>query len=84
VKRADFRLAFGDNWGHYPTSDMDMILFDPNLNQNDDGAHLNSPEVATVLSPTPGTWYVLIDGFDIPAGSDTFALRVTLDGKLVK
>jgi len=84
VLRADFRLSFGDNWGHYPTSDMDMTLVDPNLNQNDDGAHLNSPEVATVLRPAPGTWYVVIDGFDIPAGSDTFALRVTLDGKLLK
>jgi len=84
VRRADFRLSFGDNWGHYPTSDMDMILVDPNLNQNDDGARLNSPEAATVVNPTPGTWQVIIDGFDIPAGSDTFALRVTLDGKLVK
>jgi hypothetical protein len=84
AQRADFRLSFGDNWGHYPTSDIDMILFDPNLNQNDDGAHLNSPEVATVLNPTPGMWTVVIDGFDIPAGSDTFALRVTLDGILVK
>ncbi len=84
VSRAEFRLSFGDNWGHYPTSDLDMILFDPNSNQNRDGAHLNSPERATVLNPTPGNWLVVIDGFDIPAGSDTFSLRVTLDGKLVR
>lgn len=84
VSRADFRLWFRDDWGAYPTSDVDMILFDPNLNRNTQGAHLNDPENATVLNPTPGTWFVLIDGFDIPAGSDKFELRVSLDGKVVK
>jgi subtilisin family serine protease len=84
VSVAEFRLSFRDNWGAYPTSDLDMILFDPNLNTNTDGAHLNSPEKATVLNPIPGTWLVLIKGFDIPAGSDKYELRVALDGKVIK
>jgi len=61
-----------------------MILFDPNLNRNTDGAHLNDPEKATVLNPIPGTWLVLINGFDIAAGSDKYELRVALDGKVIK
>ncbi len=84
VKRADFRLAFRDDWGSYPTSDIDMIVFDPNLNRNTDGAHLNSPEMATIFNPVAGTWLVQIIGFDVPAGSDRFELRVSLDGKVVK
>ena len=81
---AEFRLWFRSDWGSYPTSDVDMILFDPNLNRNTDGAHLNDPEQAIVLNPLPGTWQVLIDGFDIPAGSDKYELRVSLDGKVTK
>jgi subtilisin family serine protease len=84
VSVAEFRLSFRDDWGNYPTSDIDMILFDPNLNRNTDGAHLNAPEKATVLNPIPGTWLVLINGFDIPAGSDKYELRVALDGKVIK
>jgi subtilisin family serine protease len=84
VAQADFRLFFHDDWGHYPTSDVDMILIDPNLTRNTDGAHLNDPETATVFNPVPGTWQVQIIGFDVPAGSDQFELRVSLDGKVVK
>jgi hypothetical protein len=81
---AEFRLSFRNDWGTYPTSDIDMILFDPNLNQNTDGAHLNDPEKAIVSNPIPGTWFVLIKGFDIPAGSDKYELRVAVDGKVIK
>ncbi|MBI4474716.1 MAG: S8 family serine peptidase [Acidobacteria bacterium] len=84
VRLADFRLSFNNDWGHYPTSDVDMILVDPNLNENKDGAHLNAPERATIFRPSAGTWMVKIIGFDIPSGSDKFELRVTLDGELVK
>jgi hypothetical protein len=84
VSVADFRLWFRNDWGTYPTSDIDMVLFDPDLNRNGDGAHLNDPEHATVSNPTPGTWFVVIVGFDIPSGSDKYELRVSLDGKVIK
>jgi hypothetical protein len=84
VAVAEFRLWFRDDWGSYPTSDLDMVLFDPELNRNADGAHLNDPEHATVLNPVSGTWFVVITGFDIPAGSDKYELRVALDGKVIK
>jgi subtilisin family serine protease len=84
VSVAEFRLWFRNDWGTYPTSDVDMILFDPELNRNADGAHLNDPERATISHPAPGTWFVVIVGFDIPSGSDKYELRVSLDGKVVK
>jgi hypothetical protein len=84
VSRADFQLSFRDDWSSYPTSDIDMILVAPDLTQNTDGAHLNAPEVATIFNPDPGTWLVGIIGFDVPATSDKFELRVILDGKVIK
>jgi hypothetical protein len=61
-----------------------MTLIDPNLTQDTQGAHLNDPERAVILQPIPGTWMVVINGFDIPAGSDTYDLRVTVDGEVLK
>lgn len=81
---ANFRLWFANDWGTYPTTDLDMILFDPNFVPNTQGAHINDPEDVTVLNPAAGSWLVLVDGFAVPAGSDKFELRVTLDGKVVK
>jgi hypothetical protein len=84
VSLAEFRLFFRNDWGSFPTSDVDMILFDPNLVANTDGAKLNDPELANVSNPIPGTWSVVIVGFNIPTGSDKYELRVALDGKVVK
>jgi hypothetical protein len=89
VQKADFLLSWEDDWGHYPTSDIDMIIVDPdgNVFVNGDGsqpgATLAGPERATVENPGPGTWQVVIDGFNIPAGTDKFQLRVTLDGHIL-
>jgi hypothetical protein len=66
-----------------------MIIVDPdgNVFVNGDGsqpgATLAGPERATVENPGPGTWQVVIDGFNIPAGTDKFQLRVTLDGHIL-
>jgi hypothetical protein len=89
VQKADFLLSWEDDWGHYPTSDIDMIIVDPdgNVFVNGSGAQpgatLAVPERATVENPGPGTWQVVVDGFNIPAKSDKFQLRVTLDGRIL-
>jgi hypothetical protein len=84
VSLAEFRLFFRNDWGNFPTSDVDMILFDPNLVANSTGATLNDPELVNVSNPLPGTWSVVIVGFSIPTGSDKYELRVSLDGKVIK
>jgi hypothetical protein len=83
VTEAEFRLSWKDDWGSYPTSDLDMVLVSPSSVVNQDGATLNSPEVATVANPEAGTWLVHVIGFEIPDGKDFFKLRVALDGTVV-
>jgi serine protease AprX len=84
VKLAEFRLSWDENWGRYPTNDVDLYLIDPDNNVIADAATLRDPELATVMNPIPGAWYLLIDGFDLPAGTDRYRLTVLLDHKVVK
>jgi hypothetical protein len=84
VSTAEFRLGWREDWGSYPTSDVDLYLVNPSGALNVDGAALNNPEKVVLTNPAPGQWLALIDGFDIPTGSDKFELRVSLDGKVVK
>jgi hypothetical protein len=84
VQFVQFELSWTANWGNYPTNDIDLILYDPQLNPNAAGATLNLPEHVEVQNPAPGTWYALIRGFDLPAGTDKFRLSVRVDGKKLK
>jgi hypothetical protein len=81
---AEFNLRWDQDWGHYPTSDLDMYLYDPNNGINGSGATLNSPEDVIVNNPIPGTWKVLVQGFAVATKTDNFILSVLSDGKPVK
>ena len=83
VSVADFRTIFRADWSNYPTSDIDMILVDPDSNLNLDGASISDPEHAVVNNPKAGLWFAIIDGFEIDNPFDRFELRVALDGKVV-
>src|SRR5262249_23057953 len=83
VTTADFRLSWRENWGEFPTNDLDLILVKPDNSLNLDGATVNSPEHAVVSHPAAGQWLAVVNGFFVP-NSDKFELRVTLDGKVVK
>lgn len=65
VTQATFELTFDNDWGHYPTNDLDLILLDPDGNLNFDGATLNGRELAIVKNPKPGTWTIFVDGFNL-------------------
>ncbi len=60
-----FELSWSNNWGVYPTDDLDMILISPDFALNFDGATLSSPERVVVSSPKDGTWTVLVDGYTV-------------------
>jgi hypothetical protein len=63
---AAFDLTWHRDWSMFPTSDVDMIIFDPDFNLvSFAGATGNAPERAIIEAPTAGTWYVLIDGYEI-------------------
>jgi hypothetical protein len=76
---ATFDLVWGRDWASFPTSDLDLIIYDPNLALTSvDGATANAPERAILYDPMPGTWYILIDGYEVNK-SDNFELYLTLD-----
>jgi hypothetical protein len=80
----EFRTGWREDWGNYPTNDIDMIVIAPNGTANLDGATVNNPEVVSIDNPAVGNWLVLIDGFDVPSGTDKFEFRAALDGIVVK
>jgi subtilase family protein len=94
AKQLDFELSWNDDWGRYPTNDLDLILRNPAGQLNFAGATAASPERVTIKDPVAGTWNALVQGFSIftsvndslVAGNsrstdrDTFELRVTIDG----
>jgi len=96
--QAVFELFWQQNWGRYPTNDLDMLVVDPNGKPVLDtagfppGASLNSPERAVIANPVPGQWTVLVNGFTIqqhgrPSGrddNDLFTLEITADGRRLK
>jgi subtilisin family serine protease len=66
VSTATFNLAWRRNWSRFPSSDIDMVIFDPDGNVASlDGATLNAPERAVIEDPAPGTWYVYIEGYEM-------------------
>jgi subtilisin family serine protease len=77
--KATFDLTFRRNWTKFPTSDIDMLLFDPEFNlAATDGASLNAPERSVISEPMAGTWYVYIDGFEM-YWPDHFKLFMNLE-----
>ena len=84
TKLAEVRLEWREDWGRYPTNDLDLILFGPGDFVNARGATYRSPEVVRITNPPAGAWLALIDGFELPTADDRFKLRITLDGKVVK
>ena len=63
--KASFDLSWKNNWGAYPTDDLDLILVDPSGAPVFDGATLDSPERVQIDNPLAGTWIVLVDGFTV-------------------
>lgn len=63
---ATFDLTWKRTWNNYPTSDIDLLVFDPDFNLVSlDGATLNAPERAVVADPVAGTWQVFVLGSEM-------------------
>lgn len=86
-------LFWNQDWGRYPTNDLDVVLVSPDTAAapNYDGATLASPERVVIANPAAGEWTAVVQAFAIrgaaPGGrpaKDQFTLRVTADGKRVK
>ncbi len=74
-------LAWRENWGHYPTDDVDLLLIDlATLTLNFDGATFRSPERAVIQNPPGGIWIALVNGFTVHGSEARFRMRATADG----
>ena len=78
TSRATFDLEWKRDWSRFPTSDIDLLLVDPVFNLITDAATLNAPERATVDSPTPGLWFAVVVGFEVPK-RDRYRLFVRVE-----
>jgi len=80
TQEARFETHFLRSWAYYPTSDIDMLLVDPDGAVSTVGSTLSSPERVVVSDPKPGTWTVLVSAFALPAEPDYFWLYAKADG----
>jgi len=62
TSKATFDLVWNRDWLKFPTSDMDLLIFDPKENLVSlDGATWNAPERVIITDPAPGTWTVQVE-----------------------
>jgi hypothetical protein len=91
LSRATFELTWDNDWTHYPTNDLDLVLIDPAGNLNFDGATLDGRERAVVSNPVAGQWTLAILGSTVfgpapqgdgstptPSGTDKFKAEIFL------
>jgi subtilisin family serine protease len=87
ASRAVFELSWLQNWGRYPTNDLDLFLLDPLGNVDFSGATIDSPERVEIANPTPGRWTAAIVGFTIHGSqvrNDVYTFRAEVDGTRLK
>lgn len=78
VNTATFDLVWFRDWSRFPSSDIDMLIFDPSGVPTAFAATLDAPERATVANPEPGTWSVEVLGYAVPV-PDQFKLYVSTE-----
>lgn len=77
--RATLDLTWHRDWTMFPTSDIDMVVLDPDFNTASlEGATFASPERVVLDNPAAGTWYTLILGYEIYR-TDNYELYLTLE-----
>lgn len=72
---ATFDLSWHRGWNKFPTSDIDLLIYNPSFTLvSVDGATMNAPERAILYDPEPGTWWLLIMGYEVnkPDNLDVF------------
>ena len=79
VSKATFDLIWNRDWGKFPTSDIDMLVYDPDGNLVSlDGATGNTPERAVITGPSPGIWTIHIVAVEVYK-TDLFRLYLQTD-----
>ena len=55
-----------------PAADLDLFVFRPDGTVAGQSADGDSEESVTINNPVEGTWTILVDGFDVPAGNTSY------------
>jgi hypothetical protein len=55
-----------------PAADLDLFVFNPSGALAGQSADGDSEESVTINNPAAGTWFVVVDGFDVPAGTTSY------------
>lgn len=77
--KATFDLRWNRDWINFPTSDLDLLVFDPEGNlASTDGMSWNAPERVIIIDPTPGTWMVQVEAREVYK-SDLFRLFLEIE-----
>lgn len=64
--KATFDLVWNRDWQKFPTSDLDLLLYQPDGNlASSDGATWNAPERVVIADPVPGIWKVQIEAREV-------------------
>lgn len=71
-----FELSWRDDWSFFPTHDVDLLVIDPAGTLIADAATLANPERLAIADPSPGTWTVVVDGFELHGFEDDYALTI--------
>jgi subtilisin family serine protease len=71
-----FELWWFNDWSKYPTHDLDMYVIDPTGYTYVDGAQYYSPEKAVITTPIPGTYTILVFGYEMYLIPNPYWLRV--------
>jgi len=76
----ELELDWKNNWGAYPSSDMDLIVAwfdtDGNLSFEFAGATLNSPEIMSIDADNIAAVFVLVDAFETYGNIEPWTLNV--------
>jgi hypothetical protein len=77
-------LRWQEDWGRYPSADLDLYLVSPSGAVVLVGATQNSPERVSIANPAAGTWTIVVDAFEVHLQKANYKLTVVRDGTLVK
>lgn len=66
TSQATFELAWNRDWQKFPTSDIDLLIYDKNHDLvSPDGVTWNAPERVVINNPEPGSYEVHIEAREV-------------------
>jgi subtilisin family serine protease len=66
LSRVTFDLVWHRDWRKFPTSDIDLLVYDPAGSlASTQGATGNAPERVEIIDPIPGTWTISIEAIEL-------------------